>query len=108
MSGTDEVPEHVYKILRLSEWALLREEGSYSGSVDDQRDGFIHLSTAEQLAGTLEKHFHSEQSVIILKVRSTSLPIRMEPSRGGAFFPHLYGGLPLFAVEDWETKSLHK
>ena len=31
--------------------------GAFAGSADDLRDGFIHLSTREQLAGTIAKHF---------------------------------------------------
>jgi uncharacterized protein (DUF952 family) len=99
------VPDYVYKILRPDEWASFQEDGTYGGSPDDKRDGFIHLSTSEQLAGTLAKHFHADARVMILKVRASGLPVRMETSRGGAQFPHLYGDLPLSAVEDYETRT---
>lgn len=91
-------PPVVYKILRRSEWETLQAEGKFSGSPDDVRDGFIHLSCASQVDGTLGKHFDGEAGLVILTVQTGGLPIRMERSRGHEFFPHLYGDLPRRAV----------
>ena len=43
---------NVYKILREYEWEEAKESGQIITALD-KKDGFIHLSTALQLAGTL-------------------------------------------------------
>jgi uncharacterized protein (DUF952 family) len=69
--------------------------GSYAGSNDDRRDGFIHFSTAEQLAATAAKHFRGQTDLVVVAVDGTRLgeALKWEPSRGGALFPHLYAHL---------------
>jgi uncharacterized protein (DUF952 family) len=91
----------VYKILRRSEWEAALSGGVFSGSADDTRDGFIHLSTLDQLAGTLRRHFAGEGALILLEIRTDALPsgLQWEASRGGALFPHLYADLPVHAVD---------
>lgn len=81
----------IFKILRAAEWAAFEAEGLFAGSADDLRDGFIHLSTEDQLAGTLRKHFAGEAGLVVLRVGVEADPqLRWEESRGGALFPHLY------------------
>src|SRR5436190_19564235 len=91
----------VYKVLRAAEWEAARSHGAFCGSTDDARDGFIHLSTREQIDGTLRRHFAGEDGLILLEIRSDTLAsgLKWEPSRGGALFPHLYGDLPLHNVD---------
>ncbi|WP_026942703.1 DUF952 domain-containing protein [Hellea balneolensis] len=90
----------IYKVLRQSEWAQLQQDGHFNGSVHDQRDGFIHMSTADQLQGTLNKHYTQGDVVILaaIKLAHISDNVKWEVSRGGAEFPHIYGTLPLSAV----------
>ena len=90
----------VYKVLRPGEWKQLEASGVFSGSPDDQRDGFIHLSSREQLKGTLERHFAGEHELAVLEIDAAALGerLRWEASRGGALFPHLYGDLAIHAV----------
>ena len=92
--------EPVYKVLRASEWQEAQTRGVITGSADDLRDGFIHLSTQSQLAGTLERHFAGETGLVVLEIAADRLnaALKWEQSRGGALFPHLYGVLPLNAV----------
>ncbi|MCK6448034.1 MAG: DUF952 domain-containing protein [Planctomycetes bacterium] len=58
-------------------------------------DGFVHLSFADQLAGTLERHYRGADGLTLLEIdrASTRAKLVLEPSRGGALFPHLYRGL---------------
>lgn len=74
--------------------------GEYRGSADDERDGFIHFSTAGQLAETAAKHFAKQTDLMLVAVDGDALSgkLKWEPSRGGGLFPHLYAALPLFAV----------
>ena len=88
-----------FKVLTAAELAEL-EGGSFAGSADDKRDGYIHLSTAAQLTATVDKHFADGGDLHVAEVDLEALgdAIKWEASRGGEDFPHLYGALPLDAV----------
>ena len=90
----------IYKICERTAWRLAEQTGTYRGSVTDARDGFIHFSTAAQLAGTLAKHFAGQRELLLVAVDANALSssLKWEPSRGGELFPHLYATLPLTAV----------
>jgi uncharacterized protein (DUF952 family) len=91
----------IYHICRGEEWNRARAVGAYAGSSQDAQDGFIHFSTAEQLPGSARKHRAGQAGLVLLAVDPTSVrdTLRWEPSRRGALFPHLYGNLPLTAVQ---------
>ena len=88
---------NVYKILRTNEW----EEASLTGSIlseVDTKDGFIHLSTAVQLAATLSFFFKDSETAFLLQLDMEKIDINKlifeEPYpndglRKGSF-PHLY------------------
>ena len=82
----------IYKVFRAAEWAELEALGETPGSPADRADGFVHFSTAEQLPGTLDRHFAGETGLMLLAVDADAAgpSLRWEPSRGGALFPHLY------------------
>ena len=85
----------IYKVCDASEWRDAVRDGAYAGSRDDARDGFIHFSTASQLAETLRRHFAGRDGLVLVSVSAEKLgeDLRWEPSRGGDLFPHLYGKL---------------
>ena len=91
----------IYKIARANEWKKAQETGFYTGSPDDEADGFIHFSTADQMVETAHKHFTGETGLILLEIDCHLLKVgtlKWEPSRGGALFPHLFDQLALSAV----------
>jgi uncharacterized protein (DUF952 family) len=90
----------IYKICHRRLWQAAEAAATFHGSADDERDGFIHFSTAGQLADTAVKHFANQQDLILVAVDAEQLgpQLKWEPSRGGALFPHLYAPLPLDAV----------
>ena len=90
----------VWKILLAEEAAQLIVTGRFEGSVDDRRDGFIHLSSGTQLAGTIGKHFAGRTGLVAARCDPQALgdALRWETSRGGAPFPHLYRPLLLADV----------
>jgi len=90
----------VYKILTADQLAALEADGTFTGSPDDLRDGFVHMSTAAQLAGTLDRHFAGRADLAICAVdaEACGAALRWEASRGGALFPHLYAPLALDTV----------
>ncbi|MBC9245572.1 DUF952 domain-containing protein [Paracoccus sp. 11-3] len=81
-----------FKIFRPDEWAQMQRDGQTDGAPIDLIDGYVHLSTAEQLAGTLHKHFADDHDLHLLACELDRMKddIRWETSRGGALFPHLY------------------
>ena len=88
---------NIYKILRINEWEDASQTGSILSEVDTQ-DGFIHLSTAVQLAATLSFFFEDSATVFLLQLDMDKIDINKlifeEPYpndglRKGSF-PHLY------------------
>ena len=90
----------VYKIISRAEWAAAQAAGRFEGSDVDRRDGYIHLSAADQWEETARKWFAGRDDLVLLSVDLTGLDARWEPSRGGALFPHLYEPLPMAAVRE--------
>ncbi len=90
----------VYKIIDSAALAIAEADGVLEPSADDRRDGFIHLSTAAQLEGTVERHFVGHDRLMLLALDASALgdDLRYETSRGGEAFPHFYGELPLAAM----------
>lgn len=93
-------PATAYKILTADQWAQFEADGVFLGAPVDLADGYIHLSAADQLQGTLDKHFVGQSGLVIAEVNLTALgeTVKWEVSRGNALFPHIYGALPMAAV----------
>jgi uncharacterized protein (DUF952 family) len=100
----------VYKICPEAALQEARRCGRFEGSADDARDGFIHLSAASQVAGTLAKYFAGQRGLVLLAVDPERLGerLRWETSRGGELFPHLYGPLELEPVISVEPLTLQE
>ena len=88
----------VFKVFEEDEWEGVKNDDFFEGSKSDQRDGFIHFSTSEQLKETLEKHFKSKSPLYLLEVQTDDLELVWEISRNNQLFPHLYEPLPLSMV----------
>ena len=90
----------VYKICPAADWEAATRTGIFQGSPVDLRDGYIHLSTAEQVAETAARHLAGQGDLMLVAVDAALLgdKLKWEPSRGGALFPHLYGELPARAA----------
>ena len=93
-------PATAFKVLTAAQFARWQAEGKFTGAPVDLADGYIHLSTADQLAGTLEKHFAGRSGLVVAEIDLALLgdTVRWETSRGGALFPHVYGPLPIAAM----------
>ena len=85
----------IYKIFRDAEWRAFEAAGETAGAPIDLTDGYIHFSTAAQVAETAAKHFAGEDGLWLLALEAETLgeALRWEPSRGGQLFPHLYRAL---------------
>ena len=58
---------YVYKVCSKKEWNDASEVGFYSGSKVDINDGFIHLSTINQIQVTVSKHFAGQEDLLIIQ-----------------------------------------
>jgi MFS family permease/uncharacterized protein (DUF952 family) len=67
-----------------------------------EREGFIHLSTAEQLVATYGRYYAGRTDLVLLTVDESHPAVAehlvWESLTGGEPFPHLYTRLPLEAV----------
>lgn len=82
----------LYKIVSAAEWRAAVARGVFEGAAVDLRDGFIHLSTAQQVRETAARHFAGQDGLLLVGFREAELAnLKWEPSRGGDLFPHVYG-----------------
>jgi uncharacterized protein (DUF952 family) len=90
----------IYKIVPETLWRAAETLGVFSGAPIDEKDGYIHLSTASQAVETARLHFAGQDGLLLVAVDTAALglALKYEASRGGALFPHLYGPLDLKAV----------
>lgn len=91
-----------YKLVDRAEWDLARLDGAYAGSAVDLADGYIHMSSAAQLAETARRHYAGRGDLLLVTVDLTGLgeALKWEASRGGDLFPHLFAPLPVSAARE--------
>lgn len=84
----------VYKILTAPEWSAFQEKGHFKGSNVDLADGFIHLSTQEQVAGVIERYFSALRPLYVTEFSNRDFiqKLRWEAATSGDIYPHFYGG----------------
>ena len=92
--------DKVYKVFTESEWKIFKSTGKFEGSADDLRDGFIHLSTKDQLTGVIERFFSGVCPLNIAEFSASDFLERLkwEASASNEVYPHLYGA-SLFAAD---------
>lgn len=91
-----------YKLVDRAEWEAARAAGAYAGSAVDLADGYIHMSSAAQLAETARRHYAGRSDLLLVAVDLTVLgeALKWEASRGGDLFPHLFAPLPVSAARE--------
>lgn len=90
----------LFHLVGRDEWAQAQAAGTYAPA-SLALEGFIHFSTAEQLAGSAARFFAGRDDLVVVAVDEQRLAatLRFDPV-GGEAFPHLYGALNLDAVID--------
>ncbi|MBC8267883.1 MAG: DUF952 domain-containing protein [Rhodospirillaceae bacterium] len=90
----------IFHMCKRHDWQAAQGPGQYLGSGDDLADGFMHFSTAEQVAESAALHRSGVTDLLLIAVAADSLgeALKWEPARGGQLFPHLYGGLDVSKV----------
>ena len=56
----------IYKICSASAWREAERRGTFKGSADDLRDGFIHFSSRAQLMETARRHFSGQAGLFLI------------------------------------------
>ncbi len=99
----------IFKIVHASEWREAERSGFYSGSAKDRADGFLHFSTAPQLAETLRRYYAGATDLLLVAVDETALGAALKYEHAasrGEDFPHLFGSLSS-AVVNWVRPISH-
>ena len=99
----------IYKILTHTEWEAANKLGYVKTDLDD-KDGFIHCSTAKQLALTLHLYFKKEKSLVLCEIDECDLNRSeyffekvLSNNRPEQEFPHIYGKLNIEQIsKTWE------
>ncbi len=89
----------IYHIATRTDWDASLATGIYI-TESLHLEGFIHCSTHEQVAATIERFFAGRDDLVLLQIDPTQLTValRYEEGEPGILFPHLYGALDLVAV----------
>jgi uncharacterized protein (DUF952 family) len=91
----------LFHITSSTEWEAARATGEYRPQ-GFAREGFIHCSYAEQVIRTANKFYKGVDDLVLLEIDPSKLTCRIieENLEGGSeLFPHVYGPLPVSAVE---------
>jgi uncharacterized protein (DUF952 family) len=99
MNTLDLSPDRIYHIATAIAWQeALQQESYIHPSLFSE--GFIHCSYGKQVDATLALHFKGQTDLVLLAIDPTQLTseLKIEASRNGELFPHLYGPLNLAAA----------
>jgi len=94
---------HAYKVLTLKEWEQAQASKKIITKLDE-KDGFVHLSTASQLSATIELYFSKEDKIVLLQLEHSQIQNSLQyeapapPANRKGIFPHYYGELDIKAV----------
>lgn len=89
----------IYHITTRADWERQADRDEYEAD-SLQAEGFIHLSTAAQVPGVLERYYSNVPDLLMLHVDPNKLThdLRYEAATNDEHFPHLYGPLNKDAV----------
>ncbi len=93
----------LYHVVAAETW---QEAGESYRPASLVSEGFVHLSAAEQVAGTLRRFFSGQIGLVVLQIDFASIapqvrweaPVGVGEGERVETFPHLYGPLPREAV----------
>jgi uncharacterized protein (DUF952 family) len=90
----------LYHLVTPDQWEQFKEATFYAPPSLAQ-EGFIHCSSAEQVSASANRHFAGWPSLLLLVINPEKVSARIvfEDLYGGGEFPHIYGALPIQAIE---------
>lgn len=90
----------IYHITTRAEWEHALEQGSYRAE-SLRTEGFIHASTAGQVAGTVNRFYAGREGLVLLTIAIDRLSVKLDWAKSPHSpdpFPHLLGSLKVDAV----------
>jgi len=93
----------IYHVTTKDGWAKF-EGLDYYESPTLNEETFIHLSTAEQVSGVLERYYAGQTNLLKLHIdiEKLSAKLKYELATNNEYFPHLFGRLNKSAVFEIE------
>ena len=90
----------IYHMCKRTDWHKAQDSGFYQGSINDRADGFLHFSTAQQVAESAARHRSQVADLLLIIVDANNFgpALKWELSRADQLFPHLYGPLEVSKV----------
>jgi uncharacterized protein (DUF952 family) len=105
MSDEPDADEPIFHIALPDDWAAAFTFGEYAVSTRGMsldEVGFIHCSTHAQIEATANRFYRDLSDLVLLTIDPLMVPsdILWEPPAPGLdeLFPHIYGTLPIVAV----------
>ena len=92
----------IYHVVQKTKWNAALQQGFYEAD-SLAGEGFIHMSTKEQVAGVLQKYYKGQKDLLLLHVDETKLTAELKyelASSVNEMFPHLFGRLNIDAVTE--------
>jgi len=90
----------LFHIVSVDDWARAVEAGGYEPP-SLAAEGFVHLSFADQVAGTANRYYRALDDLQVIELDSSAVEsiLRIEDTTGsGVQFPHVYGPIAVDAV----------
>lgn len=92
--------EYIYHITTLSKWEIALSQGYYEADTL-VKEGFMHCSTEDQVAGVLERYYNGQAGLVKLTIQKDQVERPLIFELAGSInevFPHIHGTLNLNAV----------
>jgi uncharacterized protein (DUF952 family) len=92
----------IFHIAHAENWQAAQPSGEYRISTRGatlEQVGFIHASTAQQLAGVAQKFYATDDAELLVleldedAIRAAGTELKYEDAGNGELFPHIYGPL---------------
>jgi uncharacterized protein (DUF952 family) len=89
----------IFHITLRSQWEAAQPSGFYHAD-SLETEGFIHCSTAAQVARSANKFYQGQVNLLLLGIDPSLLQaeLRYDTLETGEAFPHIYGAINLDAV----------
>ena len=104
-----EPPTPIFHLATPAELAAAEERGAVVPA-SLASEGFIHCSTAEQLPGTIARHYAAAKVLAVLELDPITLgdALVWEEGRPGEVYPHVYREISIdevVAVTSWTREA---
>jgi len=89
----------IYHITTADWWAQPKNQTLYK-SPTFAEEGFIHCSTADQVAPVLQRYYAGQRNLLLLHIQPDKLTaeLKYEPSTHDELYPHVYGPINREAI----------